>query len=576
VKANLIASYIAWRFYVVISIILLIVAGLVVRLVDLTVINQHFLRNQSNARIIRTVSTPAFRGMIADRNGFPLAVSTAVYSVWVDPLDFSFTNESLKPLSQLLEMKVSALQTIIRKGDEKGREFVYLKRGVSPKIAREVKALKIPGISLQEDFKRFYPEGEVAAHIVGFTNIDDHGEEGLELVFNKWLAGDSGKKVVIKDRLGREVSEIRNLQTQKPGSDLKLSIDKRIQYLAYRELMTGIQKNMADSGSAVVLDVKSGEVLAMVNYPSYNPNNRVNQKAENFRNRAVTDTFEPGSTIKTFTVAAALRSGRYKPDTLIDTSPGWWSVGGHLVRDEHNKGVMTVTQILQVSSDVGVSKIILTLPPYELWNMLRAVGFAEATGVGLPGERSGSLIDKDKLKPFPLATLSFGYGISVTPLQLAHAYATLANGGIKIPISILKVDKQPQGERVLDKSLADQMLVVLKSVVAKGGTADSIGIPGYQLAGKTGTALIVGPHGYERHRYHSSFVGIAPASRPRIVIAVVIHNPKNKLDYLNNGGFVSAPVFEKIAEGSLRTLNVPPDDLASLAGNANAAKNIEN
>lgn len=563
-KPKLLASFIAWRYYFVISFVLLIVAGLVARLVDLTVLNQKFLRNQSNARIVRTVNTPAFRGMIKDRNGTPLAVSTAVYSVWVDPLDLSLTPDNLKSLAHLLDMKPTALQKIIEHGEDKEREFVYLKRSLSPETMRSVKALKIPGINLQEDYKRFYPEGEVAAHVIGFTNVDDQGQEGIELAFNQWLAGTAGKKVVIKDRIGREISRLRTVQEQKPGSDIVLSIDKRLQYVAYRELMAGIAKNFADSGSAIVLDVKTGEILAMVNYPSFNPNNIPSKKSDTFRNRAVTDIFEPGSTMKTFSIAVALRSGLYKPDTLVDTAPGWWNVGGHLVRDEHNKGPITVTQVLQYSSNVGVSKIILTLPPNDLWNMLRAVGFGQTTGIGFPGEQSGRLVKRDNWKPFALATLSFGYGMSVTPLQLAHAYATIANHGMKVPLSLLKVDKAPVGERVIDEKIADQMLVLLKSVLSKGGTADSIKIPGYQLAGKTGTAKIVGPHGYEKHSYNSSFVGIVPASRPRLVIAVLIHNPKNKLDYLRNGGFVSAPVFENIAEGAIRTLNIPPDDLAAL------------
>ncbi len=553
-------SFIAWRFYLVIFLVLLIIVGLVARLVDLSILEQKFLRTQSDARIVRDVNTPAFRGMIKDRNGFPLAVSTTVYSVWIDPVEFVAT-KSLQPLSDLLQVKLSVLQKSIQKADDQGREFIYLKRGLAPATARAVKALQIPGIHLQEDFKRFYPEGEVAAHVVGFTNVDDKGEEGLELAFNQWLAGTAGKKVVIKDRLGREISEIKAIQAQKPGSNLQLSIDKRIQYLAYRELMAGIEKNQADSGSAVVLDVKTGEILAMVNYPSYNPNSRVGVKAENLRNRAVTDIFEPGSTIKTFSIAAALRAGLYKPDTMIDTAPGWWNVAGHLVRDEHNKGLMSVTQILQVSSNVGVSKIILTLPRNDLWNMLHAVGFGEETGIGFPGERSGKLVKRDNWGDFALATLSFGYGISVTPLQLAHAYATLANDGIKVPLSILKIDQAPAGVRVLDKDLANQMVVLLKAVVSKNGTAGSIHVPGYQLAGKTGTALIVGPNGYQKHHYNSSFVGIVPASNPRLVIAVLIHDPKNKVDYLMNGGFVSAPVFEKIVEGALRTLNIPPDDM---------------
>lgn len=559
-------SFIPWRFYLVIVTILLIVIGLVARLVDLTVIDQHFLRNQGDVRMQRVVNMPAFRGMIVDRNHHPLAVSTVVYSVWVDPSKFIFTSNGLKSLSELLQIKSSVIQNTIQKNDYEGREFVYLKRSIPPELAQEISALKIPGINLQKDFKRFYPEGEVAAHIIGFTNIDDKGEEGLELSYNDWLSGTAGKKKVIRDRIGREIATVKSVKELKPGSDIVLSIDRRIQYLAYRELVQGITKNMADSGSVVVLDVKTGEVLAMTNYPSYNPNNHASKKNEALRNRAITDTFEPGSTIKTFSVAVALRSGLYKPDTPINTSPGWWNVGGHLVRDEHDKGILTVTQVLQVSSNVGISKIMLSIPSAakNLRALLHNMGFGQETGIGFPGERAGQLITEDRLKAFPLATLSFGYGIAVTPLQLAHAYATIANNGIKIPLSLLKVDKLPVGEQVMDKQTAQQMLKLLESVVSKGGTADTISIPGYHLAGKTGTAFMLGPHGYLKRRYHSSFVGIVPATNPRIVVAVVIHNPKNKTDYLNNGGFVSAPVCQDIMEGVLRILNIPPDDPESL------------
>lgn len=567
VKANKhSAGFIAWRFYATLFVILLVVAGLVARLIYLTVINQHFLRGQSDARILRTVDVPAFRGMIMDRNGYPLAVSTAVYSVWVDPTQLEISPDNIKTLAKLLALKPALLQKTIQINEDKGREFVYLKRGVAPEVAKQIQALKITGLNLQQDFKRFYPEGEVAAHVIGFTNIDDQGEEGMELAYNKTLAGTIGKKKVIRDRLGREISEISTLQQQKPGEDLQLSIDRRIQYLAYRELMAGIEKNIAESGSVVVLDVKTGEILAMANFPSYNPNNRPAKKNDNFRNRAVTDIFEPGSTIKTFTIAAALHTGHYKPDSMIDTAPGWWSVAGHLIKDEHNKGLITLTQILQYSSNVGVSKIILTLPPNDLWNLLHTMGFGESTATGFPGESAGRLIPRTEWKPFALATLSFGYGLSATPLQLAHAYATIANDGIKVPLTLLKTDKGPAGERVMDAKLAAEMREILKAVVGKGGTASKISIPGYQLAGKTGTALLVGPGGYIKHHYNSSFVGMAPASHPRIVIAVVIHDPKNKVDYLRNGGFVSAPVFQNIMEGTLRILNIPPDDVASLSG----------
>lgn len=559
------ATFIRWRFYLLIIFILLIVAGLIARLIDLTILKRTFLQGQGNARVLRVMNTPAFRGMITDRNGYPLAVSTSVFSIWVNPKDFDLNKENIKALSKVLGMKKSDIQTLVLHYKNKNREFGYLKREVSPEIAAKVKSLLIPGVYQQQEYKRFYPEAEVAAHIVGFTNIDDKGQEGLELAYNDWLSGRPGKKVVVKDRLGRVISEVKQMQQQKPGNDITLSINRRLQYLAYRELLDGVKKNVATSGSVVVLDIKTGEILAMVNQPSFNPNNRVNTKSDALRNRAVTDIFEPGSTIKAFSVATALDSGKYKPDTIIDTYPGWLNVGHHLVKDEHSKGPMTVTQILQISSNVGVTKMILSLPPDRLWNLLHRVGFGEETGIGFPGERSGSLVNRTNWPPFALATLSFGYGISVTTLQLAHAYATLANDGVKIPLSLMKLDKAPEGKRVVDSRIAKQMLVLLESVVAKGGTAEAANIPGYHVAGKTGTAIMVGDHGYEKHHYTSSFVGIAPVSNPRIVVAVVIQDPRGKVYY---GGFVSGPVFKNIMEGALRMLNIPPDDAAALAKKA--------
>lgn len=558
------ASFIAWRFYLVIGLILLIVVGLSVRLIDLSVLNQRFLLNESNARVMRTVHDLAFRGMIKDRNGFPLAVSTSIYSIWVNPEEFKLSHDNLQTLGELLEIKPASIQKTIQNASHYQREFVYLKRGVSPEIANQVKHEKIPGTYLQEGFKRFYPDGEVAAHIIGMTDVDDRGKEGLELLYDKWLAGSPGKRRVIKDRMGREIDELKTIQEVTPGKDITLSIDRRIQYLAYRELMTGVQSNLAESGSAVVLDIKTGEVLAMVNQPAYNPNNKVSGKSENFRNRAVTDLFEPGSTMKAFSVAVALNSGKFKPDTIIDTTPGWIRVGHNIVRDEHFKGPMTVTEILQVSSDVGVTKMILEMPPNHLWNLLHQLGFGELTGIGFPGEQAGRLVKRTVWKPFALATLSWGYGISITPLQLAHAYATLANDGIKIPVSLLKVDALPKGEQVIDKKLANQMVTILEAVLeksGKGGTGLKARIPGYRVSGKTGTARIAGAHGYEKHHHMSSFVGVAPATNPRFVVAVVIRDPQGKVYY---GGDVSAPVFKNIMQGTLRILNVPPDDLASL------------
>lgn len=552
------ATYISWRFYLTLLFILLIVAGLIARSVNLAIFDQPFLQNQGNVRALRVIQQPAFRGMITDRDGAPLAVSTAVYAVWMNPNEFLPEARNYKTLSEKLDLPIPQLKLIYSNAKNKKREFVYIKREVPPEIASVIKAAKIPGIYQQQTYHRFYPEGEVAAHLVGFTNIDDKGQEGLELAYNNWLTGTPGKKIVMKDRLGRVISEVQQLQKQKSGNDLVLSINRRIQYIAYRELMEGVKKNIAISGSAVVLDAKTGEILAMVNQPSFNPNKRLTNNSNVVRNRAVTDVFEPGSTIKAFSIASALDSGLYKADTIIDTYPGWLRVGHNIVKDEHSKGPMTVTQILQISSNVGVTKMILTLPPNQLWSLLHRVGFGEESNINFPGERSGILKKQNHWKPFALATLAFGYGLSVTPLQLAHAYSIFANNGIKVPLSLIKVDSPPEGARVMNAKVSKEMLRLLESVVAKGGTGEMASIPGFRVAGKTGTAVMVGENGYQKHHYTSSFVGIAPASNPRLVVAVVIHDPKGKEYY---GGLVSGPVFKKIMEESLRTLNIPPDNL---------------
>lgn len=546
----------AWRFYLALSVILIIVAGLIWRVFDLAVLDQHFLRHQGDERVLRLVSTPAFRGMIVDRNGFPLAVSTTVYSAWMNPQEFFATDEALAALSNLLGMTTKEISSAAMQLRKKKREFVYLKRALSPEVTTQIRSLSVPGIYLQQEYRRYYPEGEVAAHVVGFTNIDDQGQEGLELTYNAWLQGEPGKKWVVKDRLGRVISDVQNMQAQKAGNDLVLSIDRRIQYLAYRELLAGVTRNQASSGSVVVLDAKTGEVLAMVNHPAFNPNNRPAHMGDNVRNRAVTDTFEPGSTIKAFTVASALESGRYQPDSVIDTSPGWMRLGHNLVHDEKNNGLLSMARILQISSNMGAAKMVLMLPPNQLWSLLHRIGFGEITGIGFPGEQSGSLVKHNPWGSFTLATLSFGYGLSVTALQLAGAYSVLANQGMKKPVSLLRLDKQPVSKRVIDPRVAEQMLALLASVVEKG-TGGAARVPGYRVAGKTGTAWIVGEHGYEKNSFTSSFVGIAPLSNPRLIVAVVLHNPRGKYHL---GGEVSGPVFEKIMEGTLRILDVPPDD----------------
>ena len=550
-------SFISWRFYLLIGLIVMAAMGLGLRLFDLAILKQHFLRDQGNKRSLRLVSSPAFRGMITDRQGYPLAVSTRVFSVWANPQEFSPSSKELHHLARLLAMKAADIHSLTERYEEQDREFVYLKRSISPELAIEIKALNLFGLHLQEEYKRYYPEGEMAAQLIGFTNVDDKGQEGLELAYQNWLQGEPGEKWVTKDRIGRVISELQTVKEQKPGSDLTLSIDRRVQYLAYRELMEGIAANHAHAGSAVVLDVKTGEVLAMVNYPSFNPNQRPAQRSEIYRNRAVTDLFEPGSTVKAFSIASALDSGKYKPDTLVDTFPGWIRVGHNVVRDEENHGPLTVTQILQISSNVGVTKMILSLPPDQLWDVLHRVGFGEVTGVGFPGEPNGVLTKHHPWGDFTLATLAFGYGVSVTTLQLVRAYSVLANQGVKLPVSLLRLDHAPAGERVMEANIAQQMLALLETVVTKEGTGNRARVPGYRVAGKTGTAKIAIAGGYEQHRYISSFIGIAPASNPRFIVAVVIHDPQGKR-FL--GGAVSGPVFARIMEGTLRMWNIAPDE----------------
>lgn len=547
--------FITWRFYLILFVISLAALGLGLRVFDLAILDQFFLRAQGDERVLRLVSTPSFRGMIVDRNGFPLAVSTTVYSAWMNPKEFTPTKKEISALANSLGMKPKEITVIIQRYQKKNREFVYLKRALSPEIASQIKSLTLPGVYLQQEYRRYYPEGEITAHVVGFTNIDDHGQEGLELGFDSWLMGEPGKKWVIKDRLGRIISDVQTVSQQERGRDLVLSIDRRIQYLAYRELLKGIQQNQAQSGSVVVLDAKTGEILAMVNYPSFNPNNRPMRMSDHFRNRAITDTFEPGSTIKAFTVASALETGRFKPDSVIDTSPGWMRVGRNMVKDHKNNGELSFAQILQVSSNMGAAKIVLSLPPNQLWSLLHRVGFGEVTGVGFPGEQGGSLVRHQPWGSFVLATLSFGYGLSSTALQLTRAYGVLAAHGVKMPVTLLHANKNPAGERVLNEKLAKQMLALLETVVTDG-SGKIANVPGYRVAGKTGTSKMAGEGGYQKHRYISSFVGIAPLTDPRLIVTVVIHDPQGKYYY---GGDVSGPVFEKIMEGTLRIMDVPPD-----------------
>lgn len=549
-------SFIAWRFYFVLLAIAFLISILVCRVAFLTLVNQSFLRTEGNARTLRVVAVPAFRGMILDRNGQPLAVSAEVYSAWVNPQEFKPEGSSWRFLKSRLSLNALRLEAALQREMRKGRAFYYLKRGLAPELAEQLKKRQIPGFYLQKEYKRFYPEGEVTSQLLGITNVDDQGQEGLELAYNDWLKGVPGKKVVMRDRLGQVISDVKLLRDQKPGQHLVLSIDRRIQYLAYRELRAGVLDNIAESGTAIVMNPKTGEVLAMVNYPSFNPNGHREGSRKHYRNQAITDLYEPGSTIKTFSTACALDSGKFKPNSLINTAPGWIRVGHNLLHDEKNNGVLSLTQILRLSSDVGTTKMILAVPAQELWSLLHRLGFGESTNIEFPGEQTGVLMQRPVWSPFLLATLSFGYGMSATPLQLARAYAVLANDGTKLPMTLLRRDEIPAGESVMKPQLTKQMLEMLEAVVSKGGTGEPARIPLYRVAGKTGTVRMLGPEGYQARHHLSSFVGIAPVTHPSLVVVVLIRDPRGKHYY---GGHVSGPVFARIMEGALRIQNIPPD-----------------
>ncbi len=552
----------ALRRLFVLALVAVAASMLVWRAVYLQVVNGGFLQTQGDARYLRVVPIPAHRGMIVDRHGEPLAISTPVDSIWANPKELVLHRDLLPRLAQLLGTDTDNLQRLLATASGGDREFVYLKRQVMPDVAAQIAALDVPGVFLQREYRRYYPAGEVASHVVGMTDIDDRGQEGVELAFNDWLSGQPGAKRVIKDRLGRIVEDVESIRPTRPGKDLTLSLDRRLQYLAYRELKSAVQEHNARSGSVVVLDVRTGEVLAMVNQPSYNANNRRRMRSGQYRrNRAVTDVFEPGSTIKPFTIAAALESGKYHPNTPVDCSPGYLHVGRNLVRDVHNYGPLDVTGVITHSSNVGASKIALSIEPERMWSMFSRVGFGTLTASGFPGESGGLLTHYHRWHDIERATLSFGYGLSVTPLQLTQAYATIADGGILRPVSFLRRDKAPAGQRVMSAKIADQVRAMLETVVSAEGTGTRAEVAGYRVAGKTGTVHKVGAGGYEADRYIGVFAGFAPVSNPRLAIVVVINEPRDGEYY---GGQVAAPVFRNVMTGALRLLDVPPDDLPAV------------
>jgi cell division protein FtsI (penicillin-binding protein 3) len=547
-----------WRSTVVLGLVVLGAGGLAARAVELQLVEHGFLAKQGDDRSMRVVKIAAHRGAITDRNGEPLAVSTPVDSIWVNPQEL---NDNIDQLPKLARALKEDQQTLARRiTSNLDREFLYLERHMPPEQAARIKSLGIPGVYSLREYRRYYPAGEVSGHVVGFTTVDDKGQEGLELGYDQLLNGEDGAKRVIQDSAGHYVENVESIRAPRPGRDLVTSIDLRIQYLAYRELKAAMGEYRAHAGSIIVVDVDTGEVLAMVNQPSYNPNDREQLKPGLYRNRAATDIFEPGSSVKPFIMAAALASGQYKPDSVVDTSPGFFKVGTKMEEDEHNLGVIDLATILAKSSNVGTAKVALSLPPEEIWSTLTSLGLGQVTGSGYPGESAGMLSNYAHWRPIGIATLSHGYGLSVTPLQLAHAYATIGAGGIKRPISFEKTSGPVPGQRVMDAKVAGDLVQLMEHVVEKGGTATRASLIGYRVSGKTGTAYKSIPGGYSTDRYMAVFAGLVPATHPKLATIVVIDEPMGD-SHEHQGGEVAAPVFASVMSGALRLMDVPPDDL---------------
>ena len=543
------------RLAVVFTLMLASGAALVGRAVQLQLVQHSFLASEGAARFTRVAAIVAHRGTITDRYGEPLAVSTPVDAVWVNPRELAANIEQLPRLARAIHLNQQELVRRVSTGTD--REFMYLARGLQPADARKVRSLQISGVNLAREYRRYYPAGEVTGHLLGFTDVDDAGQEGAELSFDNWLGGEDGSKRVIQDSQGNRVEDIESIRPVRPGRELRLSIDLRIQYLAYRELKAAIRDNRARSGSVVVIDVRTGEVLAMVNQPAFNPNDRHQLNPALYRNRAATDLFEPGSSIKPFFVAAGLASGRFQADSIIDTSPGYIQVGSSLIHDEHNLGPIPLASVLAFSSNVGMAHLALSLEPRQIWSTLDALGFGQVTASGFPGESAGQLSNYSHWRSVLVGSMSHGYGLSVTPLQLAQAYATLGGLGLRRPVSMLRVDGPVPGQRVLERPVCAALLHLLESVITlPGATGKLAAIPGYRIAGKTGTAWKAEGGGYSPDRFVGTFGGVAPVSNPRLAAVVVIDEPSAGK---HRGGDVAAPVFSAVIGGALRLLGVPPD-----------------
>ncbi|MEM9620227.1 MAG: penicillin-binding transpeptidase domain-containing protein [Pseudomonadota bacterium] len=549
-----------WRHYSVLVLFVAAVLGLCGRVVYLSVTERDFLQQQGDMRSVRTESIPAMRGVIYDRQGEPLAVSTPVFAVWTDPSKAHFDAAALSRLAAQLELPLATLEE--RLAAHADKEFVYLKRRASWQMAQSLKDLGLDHIYLQPEYRRYYPAAETTAHLVGVTNIDDQGIEGSEKAFEQALHGEHGSKVVLKDRRGSTIRDIEYLGPAVYGQDLVLSIDLRLQYIAYRELKSAVRSHGAESGSLVMLDARSGEILALVNQPSYNPND-VRRHMSGMRNRAVTDIYEPGSTIKPFTALAALESGRYSAGSRIDTAPGYFTVGRKLIQDPVNRETITLAEAIAVSSQVAIAKVALDLEERAVFDVLTRAGVGEYVGSGLPGEAVGFFDGSQLRYPVVRTSLSYGYGLSLSPLQLAQAYLALGSLGRRLPVTLLKVEQPVRGQRVFDESVARQVLGMMEKVTHAKGTAPGAAVRGYRIAGKTGTARVVGPQGYDDERHVALFAGVAPVTEPRVVMVVVVNEPRAGL---SGGGAVAAPVFGRVAQRSLRLLGVAPDaDTEALA-----------
>ena len=558
-----------WRFRLVLGLLGIMVAAISWRIIDLQVVDRDFLKGQGDARSVRHIPIPAHRGLITDRNGEPLAVSTPVTTLWANAKEMQLAKEKWPALAAALGQDPKALAE--RLEAQANKEFIYLVRGLTPEQGQSVLDLKVPGVYGIEEFRRFYPAGEVTAHMVGFTDIDDRGREGVELAYDEWLAGVPGKRQVIKDRRGRLIKDVQVTKNAKAGKPLALSIDLRLQYLANRELRNAIIENGAKAGSLVIMDVKSGEILAMVNQPTYNPNNRRNLQPAMMRNRAMIDVFEPGSTMKAISMSAAIETGRWKPTDTVEVYPGTLQIGKYTIKDvSKSEGpVLDLTGIMINSSNVGMSKVAFDIGGETIFRLAQKVGLGQDTGLGFPGERVGNLPNYREWRKAETATLSYGYGISVTAIQLVHAFSALANNGRLAPLTLIKTDKAPQTTQVLPEAVAKTMQTMLQQVIEAPRGVFRAQVPAYHVGGKSGTArkTSVGTKGYAENSYRSLFAGFGPMSDPRYAIVVVIDEP-SKAGYY--GGLVSAPVFSKVMSGTLRLMNITPDNLTPTQ-QANAA-----